>query len=400
MDKLKKVFWCFPWGYAESIVIVLGILFCGIFIDLVTNKPIPIIKFPFNIIVGFILILSLIVASYKYKNKGVTRWINSYYASITSVCLFGFISIIMALIPQGGKSSLFIYNITSSYTYFLSYFFFLVVLGMVILKRVIPFKIKNIGFLFSHLGLWVVLFAAGIGYGDIQKMTMYLREGETVWYAEDKENKKVELPLALKLKDFDIEEYNSKLGIIDNTTGEIIKVKGKPYVQDVLVDKFFDLYNYKIKINKYYKYSVFNGERFNPIITPGSVSSALVQINNTKKWISCSGLNTLPKSFKIDNYHSLVLLQPCPKRFYSKVTVYEKDGIIRDEIIEVNKPITVKGWRIYQSSYDKTHGKWSKTSIVELVKDPWLNITYIGCVLIILGAFDMIWRGRRNNFKA
>ena len=396
MDKFKKVFWCFPWGYRESLVIGLGILFCGIFIDLITNTSLPLLKYQYNIFVGLAFILSLVLLFVLNKNNSTVKWLYSYYASISTVSLFGFVSMLIALIPQNGKSTLFIYNLTSSYTYFLAYLFLLIVLGMVVLNRMMPFRIKNVGFLFSHLGLWITLFAAGIGYGDMQKVKMYLKEGETVWYAFDKDNKQIELPLALKLNDFDIDEYCSKLAIIDNSTREILLERGKPYVVDIVKNKVIVMLNYAFNVKHYYKYSIFTGENYQPVITPESVSSALVEIADKKKWVSSEGINSLPEIMKINDRHSLMLLKPEPKRFFSKVTVYEKNGIIRQEIIQVNKPIKVKGWRIYQSSYDKTKGKWSVISIVDLVKDPWLNVVYLGCIFIILGAFDMIWRGRKQ----
>ena len=50
----------------------------------------------------------------------------------------------------------------------------------------------------------------------------------------------------------------------------------------------------------------------------------------------------------------------------------------QEEKIQVNHPITVNGWKIYQTSYDEKLGRWSETSIVELVLDPWLPMVYAG----------------------
>lgn len=397
MEKSKKVFWCFPWKYRESIAIVLGILFCGVFLDLFSESSMPLLKFPLNIAIGFIFIVFLALLFVFKKDKGIIKWLYSYYATISSVSLFGFVSVFIALVPQNTNSDLFINNLTSSYTYFFAYFFLITVLGMVVLKRLIPFKTRNIGFLFSHLGLWIALFAAGIGYGDMQKITMYLQEGETVWFGQDKNNNQIELPLAIELNNFDIEEYNSKLALINNSTGKVVMKKGKPYVVDIVKDKLLHIMNYSVIIKKYYKYSIFADGGYKPVITRGAVSSAMIEIKKDKKWIASSGLISMAKTLRISDKHSLVLLRPEPKRFFSEVTVYEKEGAIRNEIIQVNKPITVKGWKIYQNSYDKSKGKWSNLSIVELVKDPWLDMVYIGCILIILGAFDMIWRGRKRN---
>lgn len=399
MDKYRKVFWCFPWGYRESMVFSLGLLFCGIILDTTIGKPISSISYPYNL-VGGIIFLFLLWVLFKSKRFGkIAFWLYSFQGAIASVCLFGLVSTAMALIPQNGKSTFFLYNLTSSYTYFLAYLFFLISLGMVILKRLIPFKLKNIGFLFSHFGLWLAMFAAGAGHGDMQRLTMYLQEGEIVWFAQDAEKNQVELPLAIKLHDFDIDEYNSKLAIIDNKTGEIVSKDGKPCINDMVKGKIINLLDYSLKIKKYYKYSMFVGGMFKPVIRKEAVSSALIEIADKNQWICSPGLKSMAKMLRLNDKHSLVLLKPGPKRYFSNVTIFEKDGDIRKATIQVNKPVNVKGWYIYQNSYDKALGKWSTTSILELVKDPWLNVVYIGCLLIILGAFDMIWRGRIRNLK-
>ena len=75
-----------------------------------------------------------------------------------------------------------------------------------------------------------------------------------------------------------------------------------------------------------------------------------------------------------------------PKHFASSVTVYTKSGKTEDAVIEVNKPLSVDGWKIYQTSYDSAMGKWSQNSVFELVKDPWLPAVYTGFVMMLAGA--------------
>ena len=44
---------------------------------------------------------------------------------------------------------------------------------------------------------------------------------------------------------------------------------------------------------------------------------------------------------------------------------------------------------IYQLSYDETKGKWSRMSVFELVRDPWLPIVYTGILMMIAGAIGL-----------
>jgi len=63
----------------------------------------------------------------------------------------------------------------------------------------------------------------------------------------------------------------------------------------------------------------------------------------------------------------------------------------------VNKPAKVKGWEIYQVGYDDQLGRWSDTSVIEFVRDPWLPFVYTGIFMMIAGAITLFWSGRNNT---
>ena len=63
-----------------------------------------------------------------------------------------------------------------------------------------------------------------------------------------------------------------------------------------------------------------------------------------------------------------------PQRFVSEVKIYTQEGTITGGTIEVNRPMEIEGWKIYQLSYDETKGRWSDISVFELVRDPWLPV--------------------------
>ena len=49
--------------------------------------------------------------------------------------------------------------------------------------------------------------------------------GNAEWRATDDKGKLIELPLAIELKDFTIDEYPPKLMLIDNETGGVLPEK-------------------------------------------------------------------------------------------------------------------------------------------------------------------------------
>jgi cytochrome c biogenesis factor len=56
--------------------------------------------------------------------------------------------------------------------------------------------------------------------------------------------------------------------------------------------------------------------------------------------------------------------------------------------------LKVNGWKIYQISYDERMGKWSHTSVFELIKDPWIGWVYAGITMMILGAIGLFVLGK------
>ena len=79
-----------------------------------------------------------------------------------------------------------------------------------------------------------------------------------------------------------------------------------------------------------------------------------------------------------------------PKRFASEIQVMTRSGKNFQATVDVNKPVEVEGWKIYQYSYDMQMGAMSKTSVLELVRDPWLPAVYTGIFMMLLGAVLLV----------
>ena len=81
-----------------------------------------------------------------------------------------------------------------------------------------------------------------------------------------------------------------------------------------------------------------------------------------------------------------------PRRFASDIQILTKTGKNIQTTVEVNKPIEVDGWKIYQYGYDTQMGAMSQYSILELVSDPWLPLVYTGIYMMLAGALLMMLR--------
>ena len=86
-----------------------------------------------------------------------------------------------------------------------------------------------------------------------------------------------------------------------------------------------------------------------------------------------------------------------PKRFASKIQILTESGKNIETTVDVNKPVEVEGWKIYQYGYDTQMGAMSQTSILELVRDPWLPLVYTGIYMMLGGAVCMFVFGGRKK---
>ena len=102
------------------------------------------------------------------------------------------------------------------------------------------------------------------------------------------------------------------------------------------------------------------------------------------------------KRFIMDTYDD-----GSPKRFASEISIevrgegQEVRGASKIQAtVDVNKPVEVDGWKIYQYGYDTQMGAMSQTSILELVSDPWLPLVYTGIYMMLAGAVCMFVFGK------
>ena len=90
-----------------------------------------------------------------------------------------------------------------------------------------------------------------------------------------------------------------------------------------------------------------------------------------------------------------------PRRFASDIQILTQTGKNIRTTVEVNKPVEVDGWKIYQYGYDTQMGAMSQTSILELVSDPWLPLVYTGIYMMLAGAVCMfLFGGRKKMAKS
>jgi hypothetical protein len=405
-NKIQRNLWENPWGYVESFFIGIGLIITGFFLELFSSSTHTFtITYPYNVIllIGYIIVLVIV---YKwFINSQLIRWLTKVPASISSIVLVTILVMVMGIIPQVPSENKIINNlglnhITSNWAFLLILFQFLTCLGLISIKRILQFKWSNIGFILNHTGLFLALSAGMLGTGDLQRLSVNLYENKPSWVATDAQKNEIELPFAFYLKDFNIQEYNPKLALVDNKTGSIAHNDGKNlYLVEKGETYYFD--TFEVKIEEFFTNAIRFGMRYEAVNEMGAPPAAKIAVKNIQTdsiqtaWISSGSFRYPYESFKISNQYSIVMTIPEVKKFSSDIDILTQEGNRISTVLEVNKPFNYQGWEIYQLSYDDKMGKWSNLSVIELVKDPWLPYIYIGIFMMIAGAIYMFWTGNK-----
>jgi len=400
--------WRCPWRYRESLAAAAAVAAGGFALQIGAGPLNPyFLQSPANFYVAGLIVLwaALSLALKKYR---VVQWLSGVHlaaALILALLIFG---LIMGLTPQfsrprpevGLVSRLGFTAVTSSWPFMLIYLATLVSLAMAAFRRLDSIRLNPVFFL-NHAGLWLVLAAAGLGSADRARHVMYVEEGQVEWRVYSRDRQVLELPLAIRLDDFDLEEYPPKLAVINRETGAALP-EGRPELYQVDRDNPAGrLLDWNLTLLEYVYRAVPAGEgRYKEAAMPASTQAVEVAVKNRRTgeerrgWVAV-GNKFLPASpLVLDEHTVLVMSQPEPRRFTSRIKVFSRDGQERETVLEVNRPLRVGDWLIYQYGYDNQAGRMSSYSSFELVYDPWLYAAYAGLAMLALGALGLILRGR------
>jgi hypothetical protein len=391
--------WSKPWKFAEGITIGAGLILVGLMLQ-VTIGSIDwrLLAHPLNVILLGIYVLVLGILYAVRKHVYVVEWTMTVYAAVPALAYGVLITLLMGLFDWD--------QMLRSWPFTLVYIWLMNILGLISIRRILHLsrggKVRNLCFICNHLGFFMAMVCGTLGYADMQKYRLTAKVDQPEWRAIDLVGtqmppKVVELPLAIELHDFTIDEYPPKYVVIDNETGMIVADSPWRIQQDSIWEYAAIVYGRKDSLgnqdmDRYVEWPSM-GACTAGFITATRYASAEEAANgqgtalDTKQgWVSCGSFMFPYKALCLDSLYSAVMPDREPKRYASDVTVYTANDQKVDGIIEVNKPLEIKGWKIYQVSYDQAMGRWSDTSVFEIVRDPWLPWVYAGIYMMLAGA--------------
>ena len=440
--------WNKPYTLKEGTAIVAGLLVTGGLLQ-VTLGPLEwgLFAWPANFITLILFVLLLIVAFLLRKRSYFCLFMSTMQAAIPAIAAAAILTLIMGVTKQVAEGKrpmdpLGLTKMLSFWPFILVYVWMTAILGEVTINQIARFSWRRFPTLVSHVGLFIILTCGTLGSADMLRVKMYCETGQPEWRGLDAFNNVHQLPVAIQLEKFTIDEYPPKLMLIDKT--------GRPLPQDkpenLLVDngmKSGQLLDCKIDILKRIDNAVpvmlskmigkmpegmmgnirmdslgqaRNKDGYIASDASGSACALLVRVTRGVNangssdshlikgqkqvmtgWIT-SGSYLFPyQALRLKDGRMLAMPNREPRRFASLVNIYTQGGQNIQTEIEVNKPFTIEGWKIYQLSYNEQMGKWSNLSVFELVTDPWLPVVYIGIFMLLIGAVGMFLTASRKK---
>lgn len=397
----------FEWGYKRAFLRCALLFVVGTTLQLaVGDIDSSLLHYPWGLILA-VNYLYLLVVAYAMRNRW--RWLRQLgddKACLSSLAAFGAIVIVFGLTRQdpareGLVGALGFSRMTSSWPFNLLLFYFMTTLGIRTVSDIHHLRDRRMAAVLTHLGVFVLLVAGTFGSGDTVRCMVTTRVGTPVSIGRDDAGHEVRLPFALTLGDFSIEEYPPKLYLLDtrreSSSREFLSVEADG-AETVIGDWRIRAEHSLDMAGRLPEESDWRAMKH-----VGAAPAVYASAENTvtgerfSGWVSCGSHIFEPSYLMLDDGMAVAMPRREAKRYLSRVNIMEEGGIRRDVEIEVNHPARVGSWRVYQVGYDTSKGRWSDTSVLECIRDPWYGAAHLALwMLLAAGVVMFVTAGGRR----
>ena len=359
------------------------------------------LSYPWGVIIALnYLYLIILLRANADKWQWVHRWYDrpAYISSLVSMLL---LTLLFGLIRQDGSTegvagALGFTRMARSWIFNLFLLHFTTIMGLKTVDDIWHMRRRKLPNVLIHMSVFVVLASAIFGSGDKEKVKVTLALGVPELTGVTKDGKVVDLPFTLTLKDFSLEEYAPRIHrykdgalsrefVVADTVGSVDQL-GEWQVECM------DCLEYAGRTSVDSAYVAMRHVGATTAVLLRAIHSMTGQ--SAVGWVSCGSHIFAGNTLLLPDGSELVMPQREVKKYLSQVEVVRhEDARLFD--IAVNHPATMGSWKIYQSGYDSSRGRWSTISVVECVKDGWYALVHIALWMILVAGVLMFVMRRK-----
>lgn len=363
-------FWSGSLGYPHAFVATFGAVAVGVALQALRGSmPASVLSL---VVLGFMPLLAAIWVRCA-RHDALAKWLAGIPLAVASTAVLLAIALFGGVMPASWfQQHLGIDSPWATWPFGMAAMVMAVNLAASIAKRLTPFTFANVTFLLSHAGLLMLLAGGAYSAIAIDRVRLVLFLGQPNAVAVRADGSEETLPFEATLRSFTLESYRPTLAYVRMKEGQddLEGVPGTEFAQNGMTEK---LAGTTVVVLESLPHAGFVGDGWKPVDWPTAPPAARIEVRRgdekvAEGWVSCGGVESPPQALEFGDQEGIVMPTPRPKRFHSSVEI-RSEGRTQTEPIEVNRPATVQGWRLYQLSYDEKAGAASEYSVLEAVHD-------------------------------
>lgn len=243
------------WKMKEGFVFGAGLILVGLALQFSVG---PIhwsdFAFPINLIFLIVFLLILVLAYWLRRRVRLFSFLLTAEAAVPTLIYAAALTVVMGLTRQVSAHEraidpIGLTQMLSFWPFVLIYLLLATIVGLITLRQILHFRLRELPSLLSHVGLFLVIVTATLGSADMERVKLTATTDMPEWRATHEQGF-VELPLAIQLEKFTIDEYPPKLLIINSQTGKSVPAKNP---EIALIDKHFregNILKWRIRVLK------------------------------------------------------------------------------------------------------------------------------------------------------
>lgn len=356
------------------------------------------LRYPWGAILAVNYLYVLVVLRVQSDKWLCLRQLWDRCACISSLASMVVMTIVFGLTRQdpetgGIAGALGFSRMTSSWQFNLLLFYFMTTVGLTVIDDIMHIRRRRVAAVLSHAGVFALLVTGIFGGADKERVSITAPLDRPVNVGTDGRGAETELPFAVTLREFRMDEYPPKLYLLDTRS----ETSSLDFLSVETEGAEAEIDGWRIRAERSIDMAgrMPDDDEYRPMKHVGAAPAVYVTAENiasgrrSEGWVSCGSHIFEPSYLLLDGGYAVAMPRREAKRYLSRITVTDAEGRRENCDVEVNSPARVGSWRIYQVGYDTARGRWSAISVLECVRDPWYVIAHAALWLMLAAGVVM-----------